>query len=58
MADETIKVRTLARIDDPHRGGASIRAGITAELPKAMAERLIAEGKAEAADEKVKNDDR
>lgn len=46
---ETIHVRTLARIDDPQRGGASIRANVKIDLPKAVAEKLIAEGKAEKA---------
>lgn len=43
----TVTVRTLQRIDDPQRGGASIRSGVIVDLPKQFAKRLIAEGKAE-----------
>ena len=43
---DTVQVRTLERIDDPS-GSASIKAGVEIDLPKHIADRLIAEGKAE-----------
>lgn len=47
MSDK-LTVRTLVRIDDPQRGGASIQSGATVTLSRKLAEKLIAEGKAEA----------
>jgi hypothetical protein len=48
---EMLRVKTLARIDDPQRGGASIRAGVIVKLSQPFAKRLIAEGKAEKAED-------
>lgn len=42
-----IRIRTLERIDDPQRPGASIRSGVTISIQKAFADKLIAAGKAE-----------
>lgn len=44
---ETVTIRTLERIDDPKTGSAKIAANVTVTLPKQVARKLVAEGKAE-----------
>jgi hypothetical protein len=51
-----VKVRTTRTIDDPENRGVKVAANVEIDLPEAVAEKLIAEGKAEKVNGSTKSD--